>query len=155
MGGGEMNEEQIKHWYAGLAMQAMISDAAKCGVNDDDTVKHAWNYANKMLDRASSEGMVDALRERLVNAERQVADYNERSKNLCAVIKPLKWEGLLAAAMRLAEERDKWREAALKLKNAAVKRESMGPVDSGIYDACNAVKELELSEDRMRNERHT
>jgi hypothetical protein len=149
-----MTEEQIKHWYAGLAMQAMISDAAKCGVNDDDTVKHAWNYANKMLDRASSEGVVDALRERLANAERQVADYNERSKNLCAVIKPLKWEGLLAAAMRLAEERDKWREAALKLKNAVVKRESIRPVDSGIYDAYNAVRELELAEmkERSRNE---
>jgi len=136
----------LKDWYAGLAMQAMISDPAMYSGDEEDIARGAWNYANKMLDRASSEGMVDVLRERLANAERQVAEYNEKSRDLCAAIKPRKWEGLIAAALRLAEERDKWREAALKLKNASINRESNGCVEPGVRDALTAILDLELAE---------
>ncbi len=136
----------LKDWYAGLAMQALISDPAMFSASEEDIARNAWTFANKMLDRASSDGMVDVLRERLANAEKQVAEYNEKSRDLCAAIKPRKWEGLLAAALRLAEERDKWREAALKLKNASINRESTEHVESGVRDALNGILDLELSE---------
>ena len=138
----------LKDWYAGLAMQALISDPEMFSADEEKIARNAWAYANKMLDRASGEGMVDVLRERLANAEKQVAEYNEKSRDLCAAIKPRKWEGLIAAALRLVEERDKWREAALKLKNASINRESTGYVVSGVRDALNGIMDLELAEGR-------
>jgi hypothetical protein len=98
-----------------------------------------------MLDRASSEEMVEVQLERLANDEKQVAEYNEKIRDLCAAIKPRKWEGLIAAALRLVEERDKWREAALKLKNASINLESTGHW-TGVRDALNGILDLELAE---------
>jgi hypothetical protein len=56
------------------------------------------------------------------------------------------WGRLLATARRLVEERDKWRGAALKLKNASINREGTSYVEPCVRDALTAILDLELAE---------